>query len=116
MTLTEFLLARLAEDEHAAEYWFLADVRAWSADGNDVRWAGGFIAEGVGDHVADHIARHNPARVLADVEAKRRIVEALSHEPPPSGSEWARLTNFNLHALLALPYADHPDFDESWRP
>jgi len=57
---------------------------------------------------AEHIARHDPARVLAECEAKRRIVEYCSYE---LGDEYER---FPVLDLLAQPYADHPDFDPAW--
>lgn len=44
------------------------------------------------------------ARALADVEAKRRIVR-----------ECRRAGFLRVLRLLAMPYADHPDYDERWR-
>lgn len=67
-----------------------------------------------------HAARHDPARVLAEVEAKRRIVflatqiPALTakHNPFQNDADgWAETLK-----QLALPYADHPDYREEWRP
>ena len=43
-------------------------------------------------------------RTRADLEAKRRIVE-----------RWREL-HPDVLRLLALPYADHPDYDQEWRP
>lgn len=74
----------------------------------------------------DHITRYDPARVLAECEAKRRIVE----EHRPGGKEGERycgccwlddLEAWEPHPCptmkaIALPYADHPDFREEWRP
>lgn len=69
----------------------------------------------------EHIARHDPARVLAECEAKRRIVARhdahLGHEPTPHivpRLKWRE--GCDTLRLLALPYADHPDFREEWRP
>lgn len=93
--LIEFLRARLDEDERVA------------------RWAGGGIWHDVtavresawlvecNREDATHILRHDPARVRADVDAKRRI---LDQDPPRE-----------TLALLALPYADHPDYRSEWR-
>ena len=53
--------------------------------------------------VAGHIARHDPARVLAECDAKRRIVERRNHLDGPT-----------LRALAAV-YADHPDWREEWK-
>lgn len=65
-----------------------------------------------------HIARHDPARVLADVEAKRRIVEEANLYLCDSGPGCGYRTKHghNVLRLLALPYADHPDYREEWRP
>ncbi len=70
-------------------------------------------------------------RVLADVEVKRQII--TEHEPigevsgtfcsrcsqdeeqPPPVGWWIPFPCRTLR-LLALPYAGHPDYDESWRP
>ena len=89
VTLAEFLLARIAEDE-----------------------------ERFGEYPAPHIegCPHEPcdcgipARVLAECEAKRRIVDYATNQHT-SGPDWDLAV-----AFLALPYADHEDFDESWRP
>lgn len=62
---------------------------------------------------ADHIARHDPARALAEVEAKRRIVEGyryLAADPELQRQAWT----FALRCL-ALPYADHPDYADEWQ-
>ena len=58
MTLTEFLLARIAEDEKVA--------RDWHHHPSKVEVHGG----GTG-----YLGIVNPERVLAECEAKRRIVE-----------------------------------------
>ena len=55
----------------------------------------------------------DPARVLADCEAKRRIVKWAKDWPlrpsRPSDED-------TILGLLALPYAGHPDYREEWRP
>lgn len=59
---------------------------------------------------AEHIARHDPARVLRDVEAKRRIIALWER------SEFCeRIALDDVLDLLALPYADHPNFRQEWR-
>ena len=81
-----------------------------------------------------HIARWDPARVLAECEAKRRIVDAYQdakhhydeeHDvdgaPKYSdGAVWAFLDKLEVWEqalkLIALPYADHPDYRQEWRP
>jgi hypothetical protein len=86
MTLIDFLLARIAEDEAVAR-----DSLALYGPGSSL-----------------YVARHDPARVLAECAAKRRIIAA--HE----AADFA--LNDDVIRLLALPYAEHPDFDEAWRP
>lgn len=78
---------------------------------------------------AAHIVENDPARVLAEVEANRRTVEL--HRPvrkPSTGSgggtveDCAMCGHFPAQypcatlRLRALPFADHPDYDERWRP
>jgi hypothetical protein len=58
-----------------------------------------------------------PDRVLADVQAKRKIIDEAEgyHAELEYGDngEWA----FDcVLRLLALPYADHLDYREEWRP
>ncbi|WP_030168905.1 DUF6221 family protein [Streptomyces sp. NRRL S-813] len=82
-----------------------------------------------------HIARHDPARVLAEVEAKRDLLEALINEGHaalrPGGStevycgadygtgdpcDCGRNERLSRYLrLLAKPYADHPDYRAKWR-
>jgi hypothetical protein len=107
VTLVEFLLARIAEDEAVAR---LASGDRWNrlADGNPkfskvVAWGLTPIGAMNAEQDADHIARWDPARILAECEAKRRIVEWHHRVPLPHERQ-------NLLALLALPYADHPDY------
>jgi hypothetical protein len=75
--------------------------------------------------VVEHIARHDPARVLADVAAKRQIIEfwSLAYRNPMdaamfAGLDWDRVRSNGQWTLrlLALPDADHPDYREEWRP
>ena len=133
--LTSFLLARIAEDEAVAREAG-PDGGEWSSRYSDdptCHMFGdyGWLVSGPGVEVedsdwgkalADHIARHDPARVLAECEAKRRIVEELAI---PYIAERRRLMNGQpswgdehpeLLLWLALPYADHPDYREEWRP
>lgn len=121
-TLTEFLTARLDEDE--------ADAR--EADG-EATWRdeGTWYLEGVNHSVVGpgevafthpefvgHIARHDPARVLAEVTAKRRIVELHEDNARSAGVFGTQEEDASVETLrlLASVYADHPDYDEAWLP
>lgn len=76
------------------------------------------LPEWLGDGL-EHIARHDPTRVLADIAAKRQIVSTLtSWEPdtvPPERVETAEHDAWRMLCLLASPYANHPDFQAEWR-
>jgi hypothetical protein len=54
-----------------------------------------------------------PDQVFRECEAKRRIVEQLDFMRE---ADALRDSAEHLLRLLALPYADHPDFREEWRP
>jgi len=66
------------------------------------------------------------ARVLAECETKRRIMKTAmtlldeGRRDREYGSPWPGVPLDGRAAkilyLLALPYADHPDYDEAWRP
>jgi hypothetical protein len=132
--LIAFLRARLAEDAAAAKAaaWDEDMSARWTAastpyggDQGHPRWyvndayddgvIGKVDPQGNDDEgVARHIARHDPARVLAEVDAKRRRLELLAdairrgHDDSDIATE--------LLPLEALPYADHPDYKDTWRP
>ena len=120
MTITEFLEARIAEDERSARDaspgpWTFSNIASvgggtiydptvaianveWDTERVDSRirrtrpdWQA--------DATGEHIARHDPARVLAECAAKRVL-----------------LGNANYTALnaLAAVYADHPDYKQEW--
>src|SRR5260221_9363459 len=88
MDLATFLEARIADDEASA----LAVGRSpeWQHDGSGqvLNGAGACILHaGPFARMADYIARHDPARVLREVDAKRKIVAEHAMEPgmfPPS--------------------------------
>jgi Family of unknown function (DUF6221) len=109
MPLTNFLLSRIAEDEAVAR---AAEV----SEGNVVE----IFDSGPGT-VGDHYGQHGPSRVLADCDAKRRIVEHVQgvggDAGDPAGVEPESLPMAtHVLRLLALPFADHPDYREEWRP
>ncbi len=112
MTLVEFLLSRIEEDE--------AECRRE-------------IEDGYGGERTD--SGWTSVRVLAECEAKRRIVELHeaggtypvgdgdgprqaycatcgSGEPYEYPTPWP----CDTLRLLALSYVDHPDYREEWRP
>jgi hypothetical protein len=67
--------------------------------------------------MAEHIVRHDPARVLTEVESKRRTIdlyEIAGTSPELDRDAWLVLSE--TVKLLALPYASHPDYREEWKP
>jgi hypothetical protein len=105
LTLTDFLLARIAEEE----------LEARVLDGT------------YDDHVADitsstetqlalspWFARWDPVRVFAECEAKRLIVELWRETAELAQGDFGQTQGGLTLALLALPYVDHPDYDPAW--
>src|SRR5690606_10817173 len=84
VSITEFITARLGEDEQQA---LSASPGPWhlnaehdeviAIDGIEVCTAHA-LSNNQLRNTARHIARHDPARVLREVAAKRKIVEAAS--------------------------------------
>jgi hypothetical protein len=103
--LVTWLRSQLDEDERGARE---ADAGFWYMDGHSPA-------------VAEHIARWFPTRVLAEVEAKRRILDRYDdcrvrlEDPDYSVVEAAeQLREYEDFVLpaLALPYADRPGYRE----
>ena len=87
MTLTEFLLARIAEDEAAA----VAEIPTGPRRNGKTFWR----------------------RTLVGCEARRQIVYRTTKPIAHAGQDIERQA---VVRLLALPYSDHPDYDEEWKP
>jgi hypothetical protein len=134
--LVAFLRDRYAEEERIAKAatggpWSVdSESYAESIDGpNGVtvvgggRW-GGEASVFASTEDALHIAAWDPARVLAEVEAKRAIVAEYEQADRYSRVTWGQSsadqsrarTLGKVAALLALPYTDHPEYQEAWRP
>lgn len=97
MTLTEFLLARIAEDEERHGHH-----KVRPSDYGDFKTPDGGC-------VPCDLAPPRECRVLAECEAKRGLIteanEAMDANWPVS---W-------IERYLAQPYADHPDYRDEWR-
>jgi hypothetical protein len=120
LTLIDFLLARIAEDEAAARQADDVCPAPWGHSEPMVSSRSGHLEDAVGTAVAitapvfqAHILRHDPAHVLAECEAKRRIMEEFSGNWVDEGHEAAGEVALGH---LAAVYADHPDFRDEWRP
>lgn len=140
MDIAEFLTARLDEDAAAArEAAVFYDDH--DAAENGVSWRGhegenqnGFMNFWLVPHLGviydpasgRHIVRHHPKRVLAEVAAKRRVMErhtagwrgkgsCLGCNYGPQEDEFTEDVNDCPELRdMASVYADHPDYDPTW--
>jgi len=144
LTLTEFLLARVAEDEAAARmvrtpYRLYVDTDGCISEPVRLDWPDGGAGqyqqwEPGEDRLPNHhntwALMYDPARVLADCEVDRQIVT----EHAPRVIRWRDSIDIyddecqtchgsepgvypcNTLRLLALRYADHPDYQEALKP
>lgn len=116
MTLTAFLLARIAEDESAAQ-------RAMTAGGSAAhgRAPGRTVDAGAGAEITD------PARVLVECRVKRQVVvladEAtgldqtvdMEREADSRHDSGIHYVGDRILRAMASVYAGHPDYDPAWR-
>ena len=140
--IAAFLAARLDEDEAAAKL-AAREGGTWTQD-DPVRYPGSISSlggpvvydEGAPDeYQGTHIARHDPARVLREVAAKRAILSEHAHVaastpsfrkgPEPFGcftcdyvpgegtygGGWCTTVR-----ILAAIWSDHPDYEQEWQP
>lgn len=94
MSITDFLLARIAEDEREANVCL--DQYRRGEGGSKRRWT----------------------RVLAECAAKRAIVEAFDPadlESEDRGAYFYAEGIGDAVKILAAVYADHPDYLDEWR-
>ncbi|MGE9282316.1 MULTISPECIES: DUF6221 family protein [Streptomyces] len=131
--LVQWLRAQLDEDEEIA----LAPTRAtwasreWSFSlvGDDPHVDLGTVhldrVSSLNEAEMRHISRHDPARVLRDISAKREVLDFVERRLRDS-AERDYLVNgpakMALTALdpvvryLATAYSDRPGYREEWRP
>jgi len=132
--LTAFLTARLDEDEAVAK-------AAASCTGPDWHQSHAVTANGattivfngpdddieVADtlrrddqEIAPFIARHDPARALREVEAKRALVrrceQQAKREFDNAMEEDRTWVLWPVLFELAAIWSDHPDYDQAWKP
>ena len=140
--LVAFLRRMLDADEQAARDasagpWWAEDTspRRWSEERDaEVASSQGRVAlldhDRNGALNAEHVARWDPARVLAEVEAKREIMAEAFHHAATIDSEWGcchdaeeieqgmcpdqRPDELALLRLLARPYVGHPGYRPEW--
>lgn len=121
--LARFLLDRIAEDTKAA-----LGPRAYDIEADWEDMAPRSVV--AGPPYADYVDHFTPARVLADLAAKRRTIRLHRDDrehycPTDAGSEYFNYNHGWAEAdespqicptlkLLAEPYRSHPSFDASW--
>lgn len=124
--VVEFVLARLDEDAVAARavkpLGHVVDMGGKRLNERFIHGRMSYSGEdGAGRFESDraahaHFARHDPARVLDDLHAKRWLVERAAHVMTHS-SNHAEVTAW-LHVVqrLAVPYGDHSEYRSEWKP
>lgn len=134
MDLAAFYAARLDEDEATAKDAGEESGPVWRRGTEDDM--GIVVTDDVGEIVvydegrpgedeAEHIARHDPARVLREVEAGRELIllykeawAAIGRGPVPIMAA-AVVRRDTLHRVLVAAvavYGDHPDYEPAWAP
>lgn len=110
--LVAFLRARL--DERAAKLRRL--IASESADEylDEEEYSGGRDGWGEFGEVASEVANFH--EMLAEVDAKRRIIDWCSHLLAQDQLPVCTKSGMVIAGLLALPYADHTDYCAAWRP
>lgn len=140
--LVQWLRAQLDEDERIVEValrYVDADWR-WDEEEN-VALASSLTTSGrqevaitadrwhrlmiEGPGVVMHVAEHDPARVLREIDAKRRVI-AWHRRPTQEEFSSGRHRTMGCRCYdgwpcttlraLALPYAGRPGYREEWRP
>ncbi|MGW2281967.1 DUF6221 family protein [Streptomyces sp. NPDC001770] len=140
--LVAFLQARLVERETAARAaGGGGDDFSWRALGTGVYSAAASLADDDAQPVATtgpevggsdedaaragHIALHDPAHALREIEAVRRLLkryeepESTASLPDPANrlpAGMERMAVLLAVRHLALPYSGHPDYLVAWRP
>lgn len=122
--LVAFLRARLDEDEQSAQstMWDGSNnVPAWYLSASATVETGGDTFYAGDRTVANHIERHDPARVLREVEAKRLIMalhsDSLGRDPSCSSRDYPEISeDCETLRALAATYGEHPDYRDEWKP
>lgn len=94
MSIEDFLLARIAEDEALA--------RGAMADMSEATLAASFFPPEKSFRYAKFHTSHTPARVLAECVVKRSLIEFWG--------PYEALNGPDLLAVMAAAYRDHPDY------
>ncbi|MFM9542297.1 DUF6221 family protein [Streptomyces turgidiscabies] len=127
--LVQWLRAQLDEDERIARAACEGAEGRWHPLGN--QHGGSVAGDHDGYHVAcdegyptveqaTHIAEHDPARVLREIDAKRQIIEQherYAAERRRMMAGWDPQSDDSpILAALASVYADRPGYRAEWKP
>ncbi|MFJ4863257.1 DUF6221 family protein [Streptomyces sp. NPDC088748] len=118
--LVTFLHARLDEEADLARRSDGDGCGEWTAHGHTVDFCQGELS-GLHPTIALHVALHDPARVLREIEAKRRVLARHVLNPAIGDPElpWDNRDDCQYDGEiwpcddlldLAAPYADHPAY------
>lgn len=112
-----FLEARYDEDEAVAKAatpgaWLALDGGVQSAD-DESQWPVSQTGSARDRQDRVHIARHDPARALREIETGRAIIAAFRDEHRGSPDSYDGFWCAILAAAYA--YADHPDYRPYWK-
>jgi hypothetical protein len=131
--LVAWLRAQVAEDERVAkrarggrlpgaDHWVAGEA---NADGVRTE-AGTPVTQFSWPNEMEHIVRHDPARVLREVAAKRAIVDRVAEEAAIVGTPraqaataqewWLVMQAHDVLRLLASVYAGRPGWRSEWAP
>lgn len=105
MTITEFLLARIAEDEAAARSLDAELAKEFGSTEAQLSSELSLAGSGYMDYP---VLTVDSTRVLAECQAKRVAVDWYLNDD-------ATVMEATIRALAAVN-ADHPDYREEWRP
>jgi len=119
MEIAEFLLARIAEDEEQVRRG------AQGIETSSYGWHTVDCGVDLGHWATERCTCRYVDRVLAECEAKRRIVQlkadwryqgvaVVDVGIPRAEIEGRQDMRNEVLRLLALPYAAHPDYDPKW--
>lgn len=126
--LVEFVEARLDEDERIARE--VEQRGPWRVAGSGYLFEenyGAFALDphGLSVNGGEHVVRHDPARVLRDVEANRKVIELYEYAEAAWFADRDKPSPPTVHlggwtiakaALMALAgsWSDHPDYRSEW--
>jgi uncharacterized protein DUF6221 len=121
--LVAFLLARIADDAQVARDAGEANGQDWTQGDQDppnwhrnIVWLADEHQQSVkfpDERSAAHSARWDPARVLAECDAKQLMAEQLRHRVLLVGPDFL-VPALQLVRAFARAYRDHPDYRPEW--